>query len=54
MAILTLYVEATYDDPANQTLAYTMGFVVFSLLNIAVALSARSETASAFSRDIST
>jgi Ca2+-transporting ATPase len=51
MAIFTLYVEATYDDPANQTLAYTMGFVVFSLLNIAVALSARSETASAFNRD---
>ena len=51
MAIFTLYVEAAYDDPANQTLAYTMGFVLFSLLNIAVAFSARSETASAFNRD---
>ena len=26
---ITSYVEAAYDDPANETLAYTMGFVLF-------------------------
>jgi Ca2+-transporting ATPase len=51
MAIFTLYVEDTFEAEST-VLAETMGFVVFSLLNIAVALSARSETASAFNRDI--
>jgi Ca2+-transporting ATPase len=51
IAIFTLYVEAAY-EPTSAMLAATMGFVVFSLLNIAVALSARSETASVFNRDI--
>jgi Ca2+-transporting ATPase len=51
MAIFTLYVEDTFEAESTM-LAETMGFVVFSLLNISVALSARSETASAFNRDI--
>ncbi len=51
MTAITLYIETT-NEPTGDILAYTMGFVVFSLLNIAVALSARSETASAFNRDI--
>jgi Ca2+-transporting ATPase len=51
MAVFTLYVEAV-NEPTSATLAATMGFVVFSLLNIAIALSARSETASAFNREI--
>jgi Ca2+-transporting ATPase len=51
MAIFTLYVEAA-SESSGEILAYTMGFVVFSLLNIAIALSARSETASVFNRDI--
>ncbi len=51
MAVFTLFLEARY-EPTSVTLAATMGFVVFSLLNISVALSSRSETASAFNRDI--
>ncbi len=51
MAGFTLFLEASY-EPTSVTLAATMGFVVFSLLNISVALSSRSETASAFNRDI--
>jgi P-type Ca2+ transporter type 2C len=51
MAIGTLYLEATY-APAGAAVAATMAFVVFSLFNIVIALSARSETGSAFNRDI--
>jgi Ca2+-transporting ATPase len=51
MTMFTLYVEAV-NEPSSTMLAQTMGFVVFSLLNIAVALSSRSETASVFNRDI--
>jgi Ca2+-transporting ATPase len=51
MAVFTLYVEARY-EPTSAALAATMGFVLFSRLNIVVALSARSETASAFNRDV--
>ncbi len=51
MSLFTLYVEAAY-EPESATLAATMGFVLFSLLNIAIALISRSETASAFNRDI--
>ncbi len=50
MAIGTILLEGYYQaDPA---LAASMGFVVFSLMIVALALSARSETASAFNRDI--
>jgi P-type Ca2+ transporter type 2C len=51
MSIVTIYLEAVYqvESPA---VAASMGFVVFSLLVVVLALSARSETASAFNRDI--
>lgn len=51
MGGFTLYLEARA-EPTSPMLAATMGFVVFSLLNIAIALISRSETASAFNRDI--
>jgi Ca2+-transporting ATPase len=51
VAVLTLFLEARY-EPTSVTLAATMGFVVFSLLNVSIALGSRSETASAFNRDI--
>ena len=51
MAIGTLTLEATYAS-AGEAVAATMAFVVFSLFNIVIALSARSETGSAFNRDI--
>ena len=50
-AIVTVYLEAAFEGPGDKVAA-TMGFVVFSLLLIVLALSARSETASAFNRDI--
>jgi Ca2+-transporting ATPase len=50
-AFVTVYLEATYDTGGDEVAA-TMGFVVFSLLIIVLALSARSETGSAFNRDI--
>jgi Ca2+-transporting ATPase len=53
MTIGTLYLEAAY-TPAGPAIANSMGFVVFSLFNIAIGLSARSETRSALSRDILT
>jgi Ca2+-transporting ATPase len=50
IAVGTLVIERQYEaiDPA---LAATMGFVVFSLFNIAFGLSARSETGTVFTRD---
>jgi Ca2+-transporting ATPase len=51
MAIGTLTLEALY-EPTGAAVAATMAFVVFSLFNIIIALSARSETGSAFNRDI--
>src|SRR5512136_3095644 len=46
----TVYVEAAYGtDPAT---AASMGFVAFSLMSIVMGLAARSETATAFNRDI--
>jgi Ca2+-transporting ATPase len=48
---VTVYLEAAFEGPGDKVAA-TMGFVVFSLLLIVLALSARSETASAFNRDI--
>jgi Ca2+-transporting ATPase len=47
IAIGTLAVEATYET-IDMTLAATMGFVVFSLFNLALGLSARSETGTTF------
>jgi Ca2+-transporting ATPase len=55
MAIGTLYLESAYaavTAPDGVVIAPTMAFVVFSLFNIIIALSARSETGSAFNRDI--
>jgi Ca2+-transporting ATPase len=51
IAIATIYLEGTY-EAQGFALAATMGFVAFSLLSIAMGLSARNETASAFNRDI--
>ncbi len=51
MAAITLIVEAYY-TPAGANQAITMGYVVFSLLSIALGLNARSETKSIFSRDL--
>jgi Ca2+-transporting ATPase len=51
MAIGTIYLEAVY-QATNASVAATMGFVFFSLAVVVLALSARSETASAFNRDI--
>jgi P-type Ca2+ transporter type 2C len=50
IAIGTLVLEAVY-TPAGQPVAATIGFVVFSLFNIALGLSARSETGTVFNRD---
>ena len=51
MAIATLFLEAYY-APAGAAVLTTMGFVVFALFNVVIALSCRSETHSAFNRDI--
>lgn len=51
MSIATIYVEAV-NQAASKEVALTMGFVVFSLSVIILALSARSETGSAFNREI--
>ena len=50
-AIVTIFLESTYQD-IDVALAATMGFAAFAMLSIAMGLSARSETASAFNRDI--
>jgi Ca2+-transporting ATPase len=50
VAVATLIVEATY-EPVSAQLAATMGFVVFSLFNVAYGLSCRSETGTTFSAD---
>ena len=50
IAAATLFVEAYY-TPAGENQAITMGFVVFSLLSIAIGLTARSETETIFSRE---
>ncbi|MCB0072109.1 MAG: cation-translocating P-type ATPase [Caldilineaceae bacterium] len=51
VAVGTLYVEVAY-TPVGFAQAATMGFAAFSLFNIALALTVRSETRSAFNRDI--
>jgi Ca2+-transporting ATPase len=50
-AIGTLFLEGYYKG-SGEAVAASMGFVVFSLYIMATGLSARSETASAFNRDI--
>jgi Ca2+-transporting ATPase len=50
IAIGTLALEATFQS-IDLALAATMGFVVFSLFNVADGISARSETGSILSRD---
>jgi Ca2+-transporting ATPase len=50
VAIGTLAIEATY-EPVSKEVAATMGFVVFSLFNVAFGLSARSEFGTFFNRD---
>jgi P-type Ca2+ transporter type 2C len=50
MAFGTLLLEALY-TPAGKPAAATMGFVVFSLYNVAIGLSARSEFGTVFDRD---
>ncbi len=49
IAIGTLVLEAVF-EPTDKALAATMGFVVFGLFNIALGLSARSETGTVFNR----
>jgi Ca2+-transporting ATPase len=51
MAAGTLLLESSFAS-AGAAVAATMAFVVFSLFNIVVGLGARSETATAFNRDI--
>ena len=51
MAVGTLLLEAYY-EPTGAAVATTMGFVVFSLFNVVIALSCRSEFNSAFNREI--
>jgi Ca2+-transporting ATPase len=50
IAIGTLVIEASF-EPDNAALAATMGFAVFSLFNVTLGLSARSETGTVFTRD---
>jgi Ca2+-transporting ATPase len=51
MSIATVYLEAAYQG-TDAVLARTIGFVVFSLCVVVLALSSRSETGSAFNREI--
>jgi Ca2+-transporting ATPase len=50
-AIVTIFLESTFES-TDVALARTMGFAVFAMLSIAMGLSARSETNTAFNRDI--
>ena len=50
-AIATVYLESVYQT-SSVTVAASVGFVCFALMSVAMGLSARSETASAFNRDI--
>jgi Ca2+-transporting ATPase len=50
-AIVVVYLEAAY-EATSTTLAATMGFVALALLSVVMGLSARSETDTAFNRDI--
>jgi Ca2+-transporting ATPase len=52
MAIATLWVRDAFDGWANALVATTMAVTVFSLMNVALGLSARSQTRTIFSRDV--
>jgi len=51
LALGTLVLEATF-EPVSFRLALTMGFVVFSLFNLVVCFSSRSEHGTVFNRDL--
>jgi Ca2+-transporting ATPase len=51
MSIGTIYLEMIY-EPTDAAVARSMGFVFFSLAVVILALSSRSETGSAFNREI--
>jgi Ca2+-transporting ATPase len=51
MSIGTIYLEKVY-EASGKEIAFTMGFVFFSLCVVILALSSRSETGSAFNREI--
>jgi Ca2+-transporting ATPase len=51
MTIATLVLEVLY-TPSGSAVMYTMGFAVFSLMNISMTLAVRSETDTALTRDI--
>ena len=51
-AVATLFVREAFEDWADALVATTMAVTVFSLMNVALGLSARSETRTVFSRDI--
>jgi Ca2+-transporting ATPase len=52
IAAATLWVRDTFDAWASALVASTMAVTVFSLMNVAAGLSARSQTRTVFSRDI--
>ena len=52
MAAATLWVRDAFEGWANALVAATMAVTVFSLMNVALGLSARSQTRTLFSRDI--
>ena len=51
MAAVTLFLEAYYTTADSTAQAVTIGFVVFSLMSIALGLTSRSDKQSIFSRD---
>jgi len=52
MAIATLWVREAFEDWESALVATTMAVTVFSLMNVALGMSARSQTRTIFSRDI--
>jgi Ca2+-transporting ATPase len=52
MAVATLWVRDAFESWTDALVATTMAVTVFSLLNVAVGLSARSQTRTLFTRDL--
>jgi Ca2+-transporting ATPase len=52
MAVATLWVRDAFEEWADALVATTMAVTVFSLMNVALGLSARSKTRTLFTRDI--
>jgi Ca2+-transporting ATPase len=50
-AIITVYLEKTY-EASSAAVAASIGFVAFSFLSVVMGLAARSETKTAFNRDV--